>query len=256
MPYFTHQYLLRYWKELNRSVFFFSLLLLLPVGFQGKIISAQELFTINTADSPPYSTPLNTGLYDQVILKVFDALGVTIKINHLSSARSIENVDIGLDDAEYARIKGLNKKFKNILPVDEKLIDFSFTAFSKDRHIRITGWDGLKKYNVAFIRGWKIYEINVKNTRSLHVVSSEVELFNMLLKDRVDIILYEKLRGYDFLSKNHISDVFALENPLSVRGMYLYVHKKHENLIPKIENALQELKQGGEYNDIVEAFIH
>ncbi|WP_457577134.1 substrate-binding periplasmic protein [Desulfomarina sp.] len=240
---------------MNWSVFFYSILLILFVGFQGKSISAQELFTINTADSPPYSTPLNTGIYDQIILKVFDSLGLTIKINHLSSARSIENVDIGLDDAEYARIKGLNEKFTNILPVNEKLMDFSFTAFSKDPGIRITGWEGLKKYNVGFIRGWKIYEINVKNTRSLHVVSSEVELFNMLLKDRVDIILYEKLRGYDFLSENHISGVFALENPLSVRGMYLYVHKKHENLIPKIENALQEIKRSGEYNDIVEAFI-
>ncbi len=240
---------------MNWSVFFFSLLLLLSVGFPGRIISARELFTINTADSSPYSTPLNTGIYDQIILKVFDSLGLKVKINHLPSARSIENVDIGLDDAEYARIKGLNEKFKNILPVNEKLLDFSFTAFAKDPRIRITGWDGLKKYNVGFIRGWKIYEINVKNTRSLHVVSSEVELFNMLLKDRVDIILYEKLRGYDFLSKNHISDVFALENPLSVRGMYLYVHKKHENLIPKIEKALREIKQGGEYDDIVGAFI-
>lgn len=255
MPYFTHQRLVRFWKELNWSVFFFSLPLLLSVGFHGEILSARELFTVNTADSPPYSTPLNTGIYDQIILKIFNSLGLKIKINHLSSARSIENVDIGLDDAEYARIKGINEKFKNILPVNEKLIDFSFTAFSKDPHIRITGWDGLKKYNVGFIRGWKIYEINVKNTRSLHVVSSEVELFNMLLKDRVDIILYEKLRGYDFLSKNHIADVFALENPLSVRGMYLYVHKKHADLIPKIENALQEIKQDGEYDDIVKAFI-
>ena len=73
---------------------------------------AEELFTINTADKPPFSTINNDGIYDKIILRLFEDMGAQIRINHLLSARSIENVQVGLDDAEYARIKGLSEKYK------------------------------------------------------------------------------------------------------------------------------------------------
>jgi len=213
------------------------------------------VFTINTADSPPYSTELNTGLYDRIIKKTFTNLGIQIKINHLPSARSIENVDIGLDNGEYARIKGLSERYKNLVIVDEKLIDFAFTAFSKDSKIRIDGWDTLKNYNVCFMRGWKIFEMNVKGTQSLNIVSSVDEMFGMLLNDRVDIILYEKLRGYDFLKKNNIKGISALKKPLSVRGMYFYINRSNRLLVPKIEKELRRLKENGEYDAVLSDFI-
>jgi len=217
---------------------------------------AEEFLTLNTADKAPYSTDLNAGIYDKIILKMFEDIGVNIKINHLKSARSIENVDVGIDDGEYARIKGLSTRYKNIMIVDEKLIDFAFTAFAKDSSIKIHGWESLGKYNVAFIQGWKIYEMNVKNTESVLVVSSEEELFRVLEHDRVDIILYERLRGLDYLKRKQLPGIVHLDEPLSVRGMYLYVNKKHEKKIPHIENSLRVIKKSGQYQKIIDSFIH
>jgi len=215
---------------------------------------AQDIFTVNTADSPPYSTENEDGVYDRIILMVFGNIGMKVKINHLDSARSVENVDVGLDDAEYARIKGLSNRYHNLRVVDEKLIDFSFTAFSKDSSIIINGWDSLKNYHVAYMRGWKIYEKNVKNTKSVLQVTTEKELFQLLENDRVDIILYELLRGHQYLKDRNVEGIYPLSNPLSVKGMYLYVNKKHDKLIPDIEQSLRAMKERGEYKNIVDLF--
>lgn len=211
-------------------------------------------FTFNTADKEPYSTQDNYGIYDRIILNVCQLSGIDFKINHLPSARSIENVDIGLDDGEYARIKGLSENYPNIRIVDEKLIDFAFTAFAKDEEMIVDGWRSLKSYNVAFIKGWKIYEMNVTDAQSIQVSSSEEELFRLLQHGRVDVILYERQRGLDYIHRKNLQGIFPIERPLSVRGMYLYVNKRHESLIPKLEEALRILKRTGIHEDIINSF--
>lgn len=214
-----------------------------------------KVLAFNTADTAPYSNHDGSGIYDRIIMKICQISGVDVNINHLPSARSIENVDIGFDDGEYARIKGLSEKYPNIRVVDEKLIDFAFTAFSNDSNMVIEDWSSLKNYNVAFLKGWKIYEVNVTDVKSIQMSSSEAELFNLLQNRRVDVILYERLRGLDYMYRNNIKGIVPIAKPLSVRGMYLYVNKKHEILIPQLEDALKTLKASGEYADIVNSFV-
>lgn len=235
--------------------FFNILVVVFFISSNISIGHTEEIFTINTADKPPYSTNNNSGVYDKIISSVFGDMGMKIKINHLLSARSIENVQVGIDDAEYARIKGLSNTYSNLIIVGEKILDFSFTAFAKDSSIKIEDWESLKPYNVAFMRGWKIYEKNVK-AKSVLIVSTENELFQVLKKGRVDIILYELLRGMDYMKKNKISGIVDLKRAISKRGMYLYVNKKHEQLVPEIENRLRLFKTGNEYRNILEAAMN
>ena len=216
---------------------------------------AEKPFTVNTADQPPYSTPDNAGIYDRLITAVFDRLGVKLQINHLPSARSLENVNLGWDDAEYARIAGLERQYPNLIMVNEKLIDFAFTAFGRNPAERLTGWADLAGRNVAYMRGWKIYERRAEQAKTKVVVSSEGELFEMLRQGRVDLALYELYRGRAYLKKHGLTGIHNLQAPLAVRGMYMYVHKKHGELVPRIEKALRALKDGGEYKAVVDRAI-
>ena len=84
---------------------------------------AESTLTLNTADSSPYSKPDNKGFYDVLISQAFDKIGIKISINHLPSKRSIFNANTGIDDGEYARVKGIDESFKNLVIVDETLIN-------------------------------------------------------------------------------------------------------------------------------------
>ena len=66
------------------AVFLFGLIIITTSAY------GEEIFTINTADKPPYSTESNNGIYDQIIQRMFKNIGMRIRINHLKSARSIE----------------------------------------------------------------------------------------------------------------------------------------------------------------------
>lgn len=216
---------------------------------------AEPGLTINTADSAPHSKPDNSGFYDVIVSKAFERIALKISINHLPSKRSIFNVNAGIDDGEYARIKGINKTYENLVLVDENLIDFLFNAFSKDKTVNINNWSDLKDYNVAYISGWKIYEANVKSFKSLITVSEQNELFDLLTNDRVDLILFEKWRGIDHITNSGLAEIYPSPEPLAKKGMYLYLHKRHKALVPELQKAIKNIKDEGQYDKIVESIL-
>ncbi|RLD35681.1 MAG: hypothetical protein DRI73_02100 [Bacteroidetes bacterium] len=211
--------------------------------------------SLNTADTAPYSSMDDTGFYDILLKEVFDNLGIDIKINHLLSKRSIQNADNGIDDGEYARIEGMDNEYKNLRLVPESLVDFNFVAFSRNSDLAISDWSSLSDYNIAFINGWMIFHNNVPLTTNITKVKDADALFKMLLNDRVDLILYSRLRGLSKIKKDSLADIILLDHPLSTRGMYLYLHYRYEDIIPDIVSSLKGLKGSGRYEEIMKEYL-
>lgn len=230
------------------------IVILVCLIFPGNVL-ADSTLTLNTADSSPYSRLDDSGFYDVLLTQVFNNLGLAISINHLPSTRSIFNVNIGIDDGEYARVKGVDENYHNLILVEEKLIDFGFTAFSKAVSVEINNWTDLKDYHVAYINGWQIYEKNVTSYKSLMTVKDQKELFDLLINDRVDLILYEKWRGIDYIKEQGLAGIYPSPEPIEKKAMYLYLHKKHENLVQQVEKALQTLKSEGQYGQLIESIL-
>ena len=102
------------------------------------------------------------------------------------------------------------------------------------------------------MRGWRILEENTRGFPYVVTVPSELELFRMLDKDRIDIALYAKLTGCSCLEEMGLDGIFPLQPPLAARDMYLYVHKEHAHLTDDIAGALRAMKQDGTYQAIVD----
>lgn len=54
------------------------------------------------------------------------------------------------------------------------------------------------------------------------------------------------------LKKLGYTDIRALEPPIVVSDMFLYVHNRHEDLIPEIVRNLQEMKKDGTYQNLMQ----
>jgi polar amino acid transport system substrate-binding protein len=65
----------------------------------------------------------------------------------------------------------------------------------------------------------------------------------MLLAGRVDVVLYDRLRGEHLLASRGIETVRIVEPPLAVRGMYLYLNLRHKALAAPLEAALRDVKE-------------
>lgn len=212
-------------------------------------MSAQERITVNTTSGPPLANDGHTGFHDLLTIEAFGRVGLVADIVWLPGERSLLNVNQGIDDATVVRIAGLESNYPNLRRVPEPIMRWEFVGFARNVSFATDSWASLRDYNVAFINGWKILENNIADAQSLTKVRDTDQLFNLLVNDRADVIIYEKWEGLHVVASRGLDDVRLLAPPLASPEMYMYVHEKHEALIPALAAALGDMKQDGTYQD-------
>ena len=219
------------------------------VVFSSSLTLAESKMTLNSGTAEPFINADGSGFYGELVKEVFSKLDIDAKVIRLPSGRSIINANKGIDDGVIARTKGFEKKFKNLIRVPVPILKFKFVAYSLDKKIDVKNWDSLKPYSVGFIRGWRIYEKNVVDTKKLTLVQNAEQLFKLLLNKRTDLILFEYYRG-SWWNKHLNAHAYLIGSPIVEKDMFIYMHKKHAALVPKISKVLTELIKNGGYQRI------
>jgi len=231
-----------------------TFLLLLPINDSIANETVTEL-VINTTGQQPLNTPEQTGFMDLVATEALSRIGIKLKTIQLPAERGLKNTNAGIDDGEMSRIAGLEKHYPNLIRVPEKIMEWEFVVFSPSEINLTSGWQELKPYSVSFINGWKILENSVPSGVSLTKVKNPKQLFNLLQKKRVDLVIYERWGGLHYLKELELDSVKMRRPPLAVREMYVYLHKKHKAIVPKLNNALKQMKKDGSYNKLVQQIL-
>ncbi|NOZ11224.1 MAG: amino acid ABC transporter substrate-binding protein [Gammaproteobacteria bacterium] len=223
--------------------------LLLVFSFTPFPIYADTPLSITSGRGEPFVNPDHNGFYDLIVKNMFQRVGVEAKTILLPSERALINANTGIDDGNIARIKGIEKKYPNLVMVPEKIIDFDFVAFTINKQFKIKYWEDLEPYNVTFINGWKVFEKKVKRYKSLVRVKDAEQLFGLLDNNRADVVLYDRWSGLWCLKQNP-GKKYYLQAPIASFELYLYINKMHKNLVPKLSRALREMKIDGTYKKI------
>ncbi len=211
---------------------------------------SESVLTLNTAVTTQSGNNTQPGFITRIEQEALRRLGYTLEYVHFPAERGLQNANAGIIDGDAIRVSGLDKIYPNLIRVNEKIMDWEFVVFSK-QDIKIDhGWDSLKPYVVSIINGWKILERNIPKEATLTKVNSANQLFSLLDKNRTDLIIYERYRGLARIKNRHSEDIHIIEPPLETRAMYMYLHKKHKDLIPQLARVLKEMKQDGTYNKI------
>jgi polar amino acid transport system substrate-binding protein len=203
------------------------------------------------------NTPLDRKALEQLSQESLRRIGVDLKLVSLPSERSLTAANLGEVDGEGLRVAGLggpDGPYPNLIQVPERFVRISFVAFSKNATISLdNGWDSLKPYRIAFINGWKMFEANAQGARVVNKVDKPEQLFRMLDEGRVDLVLYTHADGLLLARNLGLTSVAPLSPALKEVDMYLYLHKKHQALVPKLTQAIRDLKADGSYNRILSA---
>lgn len=224
---------------LRYAIAFFLVLVALTQDVHGKTLE------LSASDAYPYSTTDGNGLADRIVKEAFRRIGVTVKTLSAPSERSLVNANLGIVDGEYLRTAGIEKKYPGLVMVPEPICENEFTAFARDPAIRVKGWKGLEPFAVGYITGWKILEENVTRVKSLTIVKDDGALFELLRSGRVDIIIYERIRGDALLKRVKDKETRPIQPPLARRPMYLYLNRKHSTLVSPLAEALRQMKREG-----------
>lgn len=237
---------------MNRCLSFIIVILLLLVGSPAG--AEEPPLRISTSYHGLLSNPSQTGMLDQVVIEASRRIGRKAEIVFVTTKRSLVAVNDGQFDGELNRIKGMEKSFPNLVRVPEPNMQMQFVAFAK-RDIPISDWESLRQLKVGFVSGWKILERNTKDFPNLTRVVDVDNLFRMLHLDRLDVVLYSKLTGYEHLNNLGFEDINALSPPLAVKDMFLYLHSSNKDLILPLARAMRAMKRDGTYDHIVEEAV-
>ncbi len=217
---------------------------------------ADQRLVLSTGVLAPYTTPERQGFLDLLVPAIFRELGreAELLIYPTATERGVLNANEGVDDGLAMRVAGLEQQYPNLIRVPEPIIINEFVALSTRHRFATTGWDSLQPYAVGYILGWKVFEQNVPRARDRTLVRDADQLFTLLARERADVVLYERWQA---LAKTRALGlpVQVLEPPLARTPMYIYLHKRHAELVPRVAQALGKLKQNGSYARIHDATL-
>lgn len=232
------------------SILFAMLLAVAPTPS----ISAEKL-VFNTGTREPFTTENGQGFLNLLTAEVFRRLGMEAEvIVYKASARALQNADQGVDDGVVLRIKGLEKKYPNLVRVPEKIMDNDFVAYSIGKTVATEDWHSLDNHSIAYILGWQIFQNNLGHHKNTDKIKDVSQLFSLLKQDRVDFVLFERWQGLWHADRLGLAATVH-EPPLAQREMFMYLHKKHAHLVDKAAATLKAMKEDGAYQKIVDQVL-
>lgn len=209
----------------------------------------QPTIVLNTAFGPPVSNASQTGFADQVLTEAFRRIGYQLEIVRMPAERALINANRGIDDGELARVGGLQEKYPNLIQVPETFLTVDMVLYSKNHPAFVVdGWQSVASHSLAIISGWKIMEENFgKLGTSVEIIKTDTprQSFFLLENDRVDFIAYSNWSGLGYIKAHNITDIVLLEPPLASPELYVYLHKKHKNIVPELTEAIRAIKTDG-----------
>ncbi len=232
------------------------LLLLCMITVIPPAIAAPDRMILSTGMREPWTTADHTGFTDLVVAEVFRRLGIKAEVSViLAAARGIKLVDDGVDDGLTARVAGLEKNYPNLVQVPEKIFDNDFVAAAladnTSKAWTIRSFGELAPYSVAYIIGWQIFDHNLGPVRELTQAKDSDQLLTLLGNHRAEIILHERWQVLWHAKQKGIT-LRVFEPPLAPVPMYMYLHRKHIDLVPKVSAELAAMKRDGTYQTLAE----
>jgi len=187
--------------------------------------ASEQTLVLNDPTGAPYTNASRTGFLDIIVTEAIKKVGLGIELIRLPAERGLLNANAGIDDGGLSRIAGLEKIYPNLIPVPEILITMSFGSFTRDPRMRISDWQSLGSHSVGYIRGLKLLENNVPVGTAVTPANDLEQLFTMLGKGRVRVVLYEMAMGLELARKRRMDDVRFLKPALATTPLFMYLHK-------------------------------
>jgi polar amino acid transport system substrate-binding protein len=215
------------------------------------------------ADSLFFATHARPPLSDylrEILTEAFRPMGIEISLQEMSGNRVIQMVNRGDADGDPSRIRRFrtisNKAAENYRLVDAPIVQVRLVMVThKDTVVDEVSWEAVNRGNVLFVRGSKRIRKNVKpeNRNELEEVENALEL---LSNDRFrSAVVFHSQAQRVFRDNPGLAESLVLhEKPLESFNFYTYLHKKHEALIPALQDSLKTLRENGTMARLVEKY--
>ncbi|WP_286232682.1 substrate-binding periplasmic protein [Thalassotalea sediminis] len=184
---------------------------------------------------------------------IYRNLGIDIIVTPLPAERAQYLANAGIKDGEIMRIWSYGEENPNVIRVPTPYYYLETMPFIlRNSKVSINQVEDLINYRIAKVRGVK-HTNNI--TKGLHKVSntnSTKNMFMLLNNGVVDIAITNTIDGVLNAEKMGYKDIIPLDEPLAVKPLYHYIHKRHKGLVELVDNEIKRLQENGELKRLIE----
>ena len=191
-----------------------------------------------------------------VLEEAYRRIGYEVRFDDLPGRRALEWADSGLTDGDVARIEGTEHKFPNLLRVKVPVIHFRGVAFAKTVDRPVHCWEDLEGLRIGVVRGIRYSTLGTEGM-SPYFANDMTHLFTILDMGRIEVAVAVLRAGQIEIARHFKnSGIRVIGSPLYSAPLYHFVHKKHRELVPRLEAVLSEMTTSGEMQRLWEDKFH
>ncbi|WDE12603.1 substrate-binding periplasmic protein [Thalassomonas haliotis] len=183
----------------------------------------------------------------RVVTQAYNNIGYQVEIVKMPAKRAIHEAVYGdWVDGEVGRTALAGELMTNYTPIDVPLGTLEIYAyFLKDRlkaTLNASDWLSLSGYRVASIRGFIILtQLLKKHQLDFQLVTHPAQAFEMLLRQRVDLVILAAPIAEQMLKRKQFQQVTSSMKPIEKINIYHYLHNKHQAIVPALTLSLSQL---------------
>ncbi len=174
----------------------------------------------------------------------FQRAGINAVVREVSPERSAVLANEGTTDGDVGRSSGLEKTYPNLVQVPEPIYQYAPTAFTYRRFDVTGGWESLRSHTVCIRRGLRQTEQRTKDL-ARQVLADEATMLRMLAAGGCDVAVMERNNALARAAMTADPPLQRLLPPMEIMPLYIYLHKSHAALVPKVAAALKQMRADG-----------
>ncbi len=200
------------------------------------------------------------GLYPLLLNAVFARMGEDIKVKALPWKRALA---MGVQGR--AGVGGIYKTKERLKTYDYSELVYNellLVFVRRGSQFNFATMEDLKGKNIGVIMGWS-YGIEFDQAKAnglflVEAVNRDSLNFKKLSEGRLDCVVASNESALYEISRNNFDNIVALDNPLLINPTYLAFAKQSDKteLLARFNKALKEMREEGEYKQLISEFIH
>lgn len=198
-----------------------------------------------------------TALYTEA----FRRLGYGFRLVTMPSERALIESNAGSFDGEVSRMRDLNQnhRYPNLVRVDEPVGTATITAYAIADDIDLGDLEasGARGFRVAYVKGVKMVERMVRqffDAAERIPAEDAVHAARLLVSGRADVVVSIPMLFQPILDREEFRSAPVRDiGQLGSEPFYPYLHRRHEELAPKLAATLREMKAEGTFDRILRA---
>lgn len=219
-------------------------LLLLSIG--AKVSFAQQTLVF----SKPGPLDYTANISEHILREAYDRIGIEVFTEIFPAERALVMSNTGAVDGEVNRIKGLQNKYPDLVPIPVPINWIDGIVFTNKESVTIEGWESLRPYEIVLRIGAKFAE-NGTEGMNVTALATNDGVFKLLAFGRADVAVSTRIEGNLTIQKHGYKNIRIIEPPIQQLELFHYLHVKNAHLVPLITRELELMTAEGRIKQII-----